>query len=151
MLYVFAQSKKIIVAKDGSGDYRTVQAAFDAIPYHNKKPISIYVKNGIYKEKLYLDSTKDFVTVTGEDKFKTVLTYDDHTGKVSGGDTINTYTSASFFIKANNFTARNITFQNDAGFSAGQAVAVQVYGDKEVFSNCRFFRFSGCIIYQQSG
>lgn len=139
MLYVFAQSKKIIVAQDGSGDYKTVQAAFDAIPYGNKKPISIYVTNGFYKEKLYLDSTKDFVTVTGEDKFKTVLTYDDHTGKISPkGDTINTYTSASFFIKANNFTAKNITFQNDAGFTAGQAVAVQVYGDKAVFNNCRF-------------
>lgn len=134
-----AQIKKIIVAQDGSGQYKTVQAAFDAIPRNNTKPVTVYVKNGIYKEKLHLDSSKNFVTLTGEDKFKTVLTYDDHTGKVSpAGDTINTRTSWSFLIKADNFHAKNISFQNDAGFSAGQAVAVESDGDKAIFINCRF-------------
>ena len=134
---VFAQ-KKIIVAKDGSGNYKTVQQALDAITLNNKKPITIFIKNGIYKEKLHLDSSKNFVTVIGEDKFKTILTYDDHTGKVSPkGDTINTRTSASFVVKANNFTAENITFQNNAGFSAGQAVGLESDGDKASFYNCR--------------
>ena len=134
---VFAQ-KKIIVAKDGSGNYKTVQQALDAIPLNNKKPITIFIKNGIYKEKLHLDSTKNFITLIGEDKFNTILTYDDHTGKVSPkGDTINTRTSASFVVKANNFAAENITFQNDAGFSAGQAVGLESDGDKASFYNCR--------------
>ena len=39
---------------------------------------------------------------------------------------------------ADNFTAQNITFQNDAGFTAGQAVAVESNGDKAIFRNCRF-------------
>ncbi len=104
----------------------------------NKNPITIFIKNGIYKEKLHLDSSKNFVTIIGEDKFNTILTYDDHTGKVSPrGDTINTRTSASFLIKADNFTAKNITFQNDAGFSAGQAVGLESDGDKASFYNCR--------------
>jgi len=134
---VFAQ-KKIIVAKDGSGNYKTVQQALDAITLNNKKPITIFIKNGIYKEKLHLDSTKNFITLIGEDKFNTILTYDDHTGKVSPkGDTINTRTSASFVVKANNFAAENITFQNDAGFSAGQAVGLESDGDKASFYNCR--------------
>lgn len=51
---------KKTVAQDGSGDYKTVQAAFDAVPYNNKKPITIMVREGIYKEKLLLDSTKNF-------------------------------------------------------------------------------------------
>ena len=134
---MFAQ-KKIIVAKDGSGNYKTVQQALDAITLNNKKPITIFIKNGIYKEKLHLDSTKNFITLIGEDKFNTILTYDDHTGKVSArGDTINTRTSASFVVKANNFAAENITFQNDAGFSAGQAVGLESDGDKASFYNCR--------------
>lgn len=133
------QAQQIIVASDGSGNYTTVQAALDAVPSKNNKPITIYIKKGIYKEKLHLDSTKGFVTLIGEDKFKTILTYDDHTGKVdSKGDTINTRTSWSFLIRTNDFTARNITFQNDAGFSAGQAVAVEVQGDKAAFYNCSF-------------
>lgn len=135
---IFCQ-QKMIVAQDGSGNYKTVQAAFNDIPLNNKKTITIYIKNGIYKEKLHLDSAKNFVTLIGEDKFNTVLTYDDHTGKISlAGDTINTRTSWSFKIKADNFAASNISFQNDAGFSAGQAVAVESDGDKAVFKNCRF-------------
>jgi pectinesterase len=116
-----------------------VQAAFDAVPLNNKKRFVIMVKKGTYKEKLHLDSSKNFVTLMGEDKFHTILTYDDHTGKVSPtGDTINTRNSWSFLIKADNFTASNISFQNDAGFSAGQAVAVESDGDKAIFDNCRF-------------
>jgi len=131
--------KKIIVAKDGSGTVGTVQSALDLVPLNNAKPVTIYIKNGIYKEKIHLDSTKDFVTLEGEDNVKTILTYDDHTGKVSPfGDTINTRTSWSFLCKADNFTARNITFRNDAGFTAGQAVAMESDGDKAIFDNCRF-------------
>jgi pectinesterase len=139
---ILAQNKPVAsftVAADGSTKYRTIQSVFNAIPLNNKKPVVVYIRNGIYKEKLHLDSSKNFVTLVGEDKFNTILTYDDHTGRVSpSGDTINTRSSWSFMIKADNFTARDLTFQNDAGFTAGQAVAVESDGDKAVFKNCRF-------------
>jgi pectinesterase len=131
--------KKSTVAQDGTGNFKTVQDALNAVPLKNKKPVIIFIRNGIYKEKLLLDSTKNFVTLVGEDKFKTILTYNDHTGKISpSGEAINTRTSWSFKILADNFTAKNLTFQNDAGFSAGQAVAVESDGDKAIFQNCRF-------------
>jgi pectinesterase len=134
--------KKMIVGKEEGSNYKTVQEALNAVPLNNKKPVSIFIKNGIYKEKLHLDSSKNFVTLVGEDRFNTILTYDDHTGKVSPtGDTINTRTSWSFLVKADNFTAENITFQNDAGFSAGQAVAMESDGDKAIYNNCRFIGF----------
>ena len=97
-LPLLGQSQKIItVDKNGHGNYNSVQAAFNSIPLHNKKPVTINIKNGMYREKLLLDSTKDFITIIGEDKFNTILVYDDHTGKVSPkGDTINTRTSWSF-------------------------------------------------------
>jgi pectinesterase len=134
-----AQVKKWVVAQDGTGNYKTVQEAFNAIPPNNKKPILIYVKKGTYREKLYLDSTRNFVTLEGEDKFTTILTWNDHTGKVSpSGDTVNTRSSWSCKIRADNFIARNITFENDAGFTAGQAVAMESDGDKAIFKNCRF-------------
>jgi pectinesterase len=134
--------KEIVVAQDGTGKYKTVQDAFAAIPLHNKGPITIFIKNGIYKEKLHVDASKNFVTIIGEDKFKTILTYDDHTGKVTrNGDTINTRTSASFLVQADDFTAKNITIQNDAGFTAGQAVALESDGDRAQFYNCRLVGF----------
>ncbi len=131
--------KKLIVAQDGTGTYKTVQAAFDAVPLQNKKTQVIYVKKGVYKEKLHLDSGKTFVKLVGESRFNTILTYDDHTGKISpGGTTINTQTSYSFLINADNFMVQNITISNDAGFTAGQAVAVECRGDKAIFEDCRF-------------
>jgi pectinesterase len=137
--FVTSAQKRIIVSADGTGNYKTVQAALDAVPVKNKLPIIIFIKNGTYKEKLHLDSTKNFVTIIGEDKFQTILTYDDHPGKVSSkGDSINTRSSWSFLIRANDFTAKNICFQNDAGFTAGQAVAVESDGDRAVFLDCRF-------------
>lgn len=136
------QSKIITVSKSGTADVATVQAAFDAIPANNQTPITIEVKNGVYKEKLHLDAGKNFITLIGEDAQKTILTYDDHTGKIAAnGDVINTRTSYSFLLKANDFTAKNITFQNDAGFTAGQAVAAEIDGDRAVFYNCRFVGF----------
>ena len=139
---ILGQVTKIVVARDGTGQYKTVQQAFDAVPFNNKKLIIIYVKNGRYYEKLHLDSSKNFVRLTGQDKFNTVITYNDHTGKLSPtGDTINTYTSQTFLLKADQFKAENISFENNAGFNAGQAVAVHAYGDKAVFSNCRFLGF----------
>ena len=143
----FAQQINKTVAPDGSGDYRSVQAALNSVPLHNKTPVTIFIKNAVYKEKLFLDSTKDFVTLIGEDKFNTILTYNDHTGKISpAGDTINTRSSWSFKVKADNFSARNITFQNDAGFSAGQAVAMESDGDKAIFTNCRFIGFQDILL-----
>jgi pectinesterase len=130
--------KRITVAQDGSGSYRTVQAALNAVPLNNRSRLVVYIKNGVYKEKLHLDSSKNFVELLGESKFNTILTYSDHPGMVSAtGDSINTRSSYSFQIKGDDFIASNITFRNDAGFTAGQAVAVESDGDRAVFINCR--------------
>jgi pectinesterase len=134
-----AQSSRKTVAQDGSGDYTTVQQALNAVPMNNKKKVTIFIKKGVYKEKLVLDSSKNFVTLVGENKFTTILTYDDHSGKLApNGDTVRTPTSYSFYIKANDFEARNLTFDNNAGFTAGQAVAVMASGDRMIFRDCRF-------------
>src|SRR5437868_243379 len=147
-----AQQKKIIVAKDGSGDYQSLQQAFDAIPSGNKKPVTIFIKKGIYKERLTLDLLKDFVTLVGEDKNETVLTFDNHQGTIlPNGDTVNTWTSASFFIYASHFKAENITFENNAGFTAGQAVAVFASGDRLSFFNCRFVGFQDVLFCFRPG
>ncbi|HEY4107943.1 pectate lyase [Puia sp.] len=107
-------------------DYKTVQAAFDACTPNT----TIFIKAGTYHEKLQL--TKDGITLIGEPG--TVLTWSDHPGIIGkDGDSINTRNSYSFRITGNDFTAKNITFRNDAGFTAGQAVAVEARGDRAIF------------------
>ena len=133
-----AVKDEIVVAADGSGNYRAVQAALDAVPVNNTKEIIIYIKKGVYREKLQLDSMRNHVTLVGEDAAGTILTYADHPGMVlPNGDSVNTRNSHSFLIKADDFSARHLTFRNDAGYSAGQAVALEVRGDRASFFDCR--------------
>jgi pectinesterase len=152
MVQAAAQQNRIIVAQDGSGQYKTVQEAIDAIPSGNTKALTIFIKKGTYKERLTLDTRKDFVSLVGEDKNNTILTYDNHKGTVlPNGDTVNTWTSASFFIYANDFRAENLTFENNAGFNAGQAVAVFAHGDRLAFYNCRFLGFQDVLFCSGPG
>ena len=136
-----AQAYHFTVAKDGSGDFKTVQEAIDAVPDFRKNTTTIFIKNGVYKEKLTLPASKTAVTLVGEDVAKTILTYDDYASKKNRfGEEIGTTGSSSFFIFGDDFTAENITFENSAG-PVGQAVAVRIDGDKVMFRNCRFLGF----------
>lgn len=130
-----------IVAADGSGDFKTVQQAIDAVPDFRKNTTVIFIKNGVYKEKLVLPGSKTKVRFVGESVEKTILTYDDYNAKKNiFGEDIGTSGSSSFFIYGDEFFAENITFQNSSG-PVGQAVAVWVAGDKVQFRNCRFLGF----------
>ncbi|MEO7310228.1 MAG: pectinesterase family protein [Chitinophagaceae bacterium] len=129
-----------VVAKDGSGDYTTVQAAIDAAPTGLTANYTIYIKNGRYKEVVTVPSNKPFLQLIGESVTNVILTYDNYSGKAipnGGGTTYGTSTSASFFVNANDFSAVNITFENTTGESP-QALAINVNGDRAAFKNCRF-------------
>lgn len=149
---IIASAQKITVAQDGSGDYKTVQAALDAVPAGNEKPVSIFIKKGRYREVVIVDARKNFVTLVGEDKEKTILSFDNHAGtRLSDGDTLNTWTCASFFVYGNDFHAENITFENKAGFTAGQAVALRVEGNRASFKNCNIEGFQDVLFLSGSG
>jgi pectinesterase len=133
-----AQKARLVVAADGSGDYATVQQALDAVPSGQTQTTTIFIKKGTYKEKLTLAAGKNFVRLLGEDAATTVLTYDDYAQKKrADGKDLGTSGSPSFFVRATDFSAENLTFANSAG-PVGQAVAVWVGGDRVRFKNCRF-------------
>lgn len=130
-----------VVARDGSGDFQTIQEAIDAVPHLRKNRTTIYIRNGTYYEKLILPSTKTNVTFLGESADSTILTYDDFASRKNRfGEEIGTSGSSGFYIFGDGFRAKNITFSNTAG-PVGQAVAVRVDGDEVVFENCRFLGF----------
>jgi len=128
----------VIVAKDGTGNFSTVQAAIDAAPSNRTMPYVIYIKDGKYKEKITVASTKTFIHLVGQSVANTILTYDDYASKpLPGGGTVGTQNSASFTVNATDFAAQNITFENSYG-DGSQAVAILVNADKAAFKNCRF-------------
>jgi len=141
----------LVVAKDGSGNYTTVQEAINAAPTGQTTPYVIYIKNGRYKEKINIPATKPFIRLIGADVAKVILTYDDYAGKmVTCNSTVGTQNSASFTVNANDFSAINITFENSFG-DGSQAVTVLVNADRAYFENCRFLGNQDTIYLKGSG
>lgn len=129
----------MIVAVDGSGDFLKIQDAIDAIPDNNQVPVTINIRNGVYREKLTFPHTKSQITIIGEDQDQTIITYDDRAKTLNTrGEEMGTFASPSVFVYGSDFTAKNITFANTAGEGRGQAVAVRAEADRIKFINCVF-------------
>lgn len=129
-----------VVAKDGSGDFFTVQEAINAVPdFRKNKRTTILVRTGTYKEKLIIPESKINISLVGESN--TTLTYDAFANKPNAfGEPMGTSGSSSCYIYAPNFYAENLTFENSSG-PVGQAVACFVSGDRAYFKQCRFLGF----------
>ena len=125
-----------VVALDGSGNFTSIQKAIDACKAFPDSSVSIFVKNGTYKEKLVVPSCNSHLSIIGESADQTIISYDDYFNKINRGrnSTFYTYTLK---VEANDFHLENITVENTAG-PVGQAVALHVEGDRCVFLNCRF-------------
>ncbi|MDH6252525.1 pectinesterase [Chryseobacterium sp. H1D6B] len=130
--------KTIVVSKDGKGDFKTIQQAVDAVENRTSTKTRIFVKTGIYKEKIIIPETKGPIVMEGESAGNTIITYDDYASKKNAeGREIGTSGSSTIFIFSNDFTAKNISFKNSSG-KVGQAVAVLTSGDRITFENCNF-------------
>ena len=126
-----------VVDANGTGDFTSVQAAVNAVPDFRKAgPTKIFIKKGVYKEKIVIAETKQGVQFYGEEG--TVITYDDYANKPNVfGENKGTSGSSTIYVFGPDFVAENITFENSSG-PVGQAVAVQIGGDRAFFRKCRF-------------
>jgi pectin methylesterase-like acyl-CoA thioesterase len=125
------------VASDGTGTYRTVQAAINAVPANNTGRVNITIKPGTYREVVTIPSNKPYITLTGggTSASQTVIVYNNsaYTSGTSG--------SASMFVSGKDFIARNLTISNDYDentYETGdQAVALNIGGDRTQLDNVR--------------
>ncbi len=137
----------VVVAKDGTGNYTSVQAALNAAPSGSSWH-TIYIKNGTYKEVITVSKT--YIELIGQSATGTIISYGNYASLVGS-----TSGSATAFFKAKNFIARNITFENSFNYpnsSAAnkQAVAAEPMADRQIFVNCRFTGYQDTL-YVRSG
>ncbi|MER7404141.1 pectinesterase family protein [Streptomyces sp. NPDC000070] len=134
-----AAATTLTVAKDGSGQYTTVQAAVNAVPANNPSRVVIAVKPGTYRETVKVPSNKPHVTIqgTGGSRKDTTIVYNNASGTPKpGGGTYGTGGSATVAVEADDFQARNLTISNDfdeaanQSLSGHQAVALRTAADK---------------------
>ena len=123
----------IVVDRNGRGHFRNIQQAIDSVRAFNPAgTVTIFVRSGIYKEKLVLPTHVCNVRLIGEDKENTVITYDDH----ANIDKMGTFRTYTFLIRGNDITLENLTIENTS-LALGQAVALHLEGDRIVLKNCR--------------
>lgn len=123
----------IVVARDGTGDYRTLTEAMEGIRAFMDYKVTVFVKKGVYKEKVVVPSWLQNVDFIGENAENTIITYDDH----ANIDKMGTFRTYTVKVEGNGITFRNLTIENNAA-QLGQAVALHTEGDCLMFINCRF-------------
>lgn len=132
---------RVVVAPDGSGDVRSINEAIARVRAYSPVPLEIFIKNGVYREKVVVPSWVTNITFRGESRDKTIIAYDDYSGKFISSDTatnkekFSTFTSYTFWVQGNDVTITNLTISNTAG-RVGQAVALHVDGDRFVIRDC---------------
>ncbi len=130
----WAQERRdtIVVSRDGTGNFRTLQEAIESARAFMDYTVTIYVKNGVYKEKVIVPSWVENIDIIGEDRDRTIITYDDH-ANINKMGTFRTYTVK---VEGSDITFKNLTIENNAA-QLGQAVALHTEGDRLKFINCR--------------
>lgn len=128
----------IFVARDGTAEFRNIDDAIEVCRAFMEYHKVIFVKKGIYKEKLILPSWLTNIEICGEDRDNTIITYDDHANVfIPGTDRkMGTFRTYTVRVDGNDITFRNITIENNAA-RLGQAVALHTQGDRLAFVNCR--------------
>ncbi len=122
----------IVVSRDGTGNFRTLQEAIESARAFMDYTVTIYVRNGVYKEKVIVPSWVENIDIIGENRDKTIITYDDH-ANINKMGTFRTYTVK---VEGSDITFKNLTIENNAA-QLGQAVALHTEGDRLKFINCR--------------
>lgn len=143
MLVVNAANKydnpdTLFVARDGTAEFRNIDDAIEVCRAFMEYHKVIFVKKGIYKEKLIVPSWLTNIEICGEDRDNTIITYDDHANVfIPGTDRkMGTFRTYTVRVDGNDITFRNITIENNAA-RLGQAVALHTQGDRLTFVNCR--------------
>ncbi|TKY54366.1 pectinesterase/pectinesterase inhibitor 13 [Spatholobus suberectus] len=123
----------VTVANDGSGDFKTISEALNAVPQNFEGRYVIYVKEGEYDEAVTVTKKMQNITMYGDGSQKSTIT-----GSKNYRDGVRTFQTASFVVEGDGFIGLAMGFRNTAGPEGHQAVAARVQADRAVFANCRF-------------
>lgn len=137
----------LVVSRDGTGEFRTIDEAIEVCRAFMDYTKVIYVKKGVYKEKLIIPSWLTNITICGEDRDNTIITWDDHANikmPVGGldseaavkGKPMGTFRTYTLKVQGSYITLKDITIENNAA-KLGQAVALHTEGAHILVQNCR--------------
>jgi pectinesterase len=130
----------ISVAKDGNADFTNIQDAINHVRVHPLQPVTIFIKDGIYVEKITIPDNKPYIKLIGESEEGTIISYHESAKmKDTSGTPLGTFRTPVVSIFADNIKLENLTIRNSAGFGeiVGQALSLYVSGRQNQFKNIR--------------
>ncbi len=160
-----ASERMFVVAQDGSGDFRSLQAAINAVPDHSTARYTILIKAGLYdEEKLIIHASKPNITLRGEGRNRTIISYCMYNGpspetrgqlprwlwRKWNYDPMLVRTSATLTLLSDNCRLEHLTVQNTAG-PGGQALAVTICGNRTIFYDCNLLGYQDTIYLWTAG
>ncbi|KAL1084457.1 hypothetical protein V6Z11_D09G266600 [Gossypium hirsutum] len=125
----------VVVAKDGSGKYDTINKALAEVPVKSPDRFVIHIKAGTYKEQINVTKQMTNVVFIGDGPTKTIITNDISVAK---NPPVRTYRTATVAADGAGFMAKDIGFDNSAGPEGHQAVAFRATADRVIMFNCHF-------------
>lgn len=132
--------RNIYVDKNGDGDFTSIQAAIDDVRVHPLEPVTIFIKAGIYHEKVVVPDNKPDIHLIGENTQHTIISNHVYANMLdSNKNMLGTFQTPTVSILADNIKVENLTIENTAGFGpkVGQALALYVSGDRGIYKNIR--------------
>ncbi|XP_004494467.1 pectinesterase [Cicer arietinum] len=133
----------VVVAKDGSGQFKTIKDAIASYPKGNKGRYIIYVKAGVYDEYITVPKEAVNILMYGDGPQKTIVT-----GSKNFANGVKTMQTATFANTASGFIGKAMTFENTAGPDGHQAVALRNQGDTSAFVGCHILGYQDTLYVQ---
>jgi pectinesterase len=118
----------LTVASDGSGDFKSIQDAVASIPKANRERRIIFVKEGVYHEKVRVDAS--YVTLRGQSRAGTRLEFSAPASAPRDG-----IGQAVLNLNGDDFVLDNFTVQNTHGVIGVHAFAIYGRGDRTVLED----------------
>lgn len=132
---IIPDKAQYIVSKDGSADFESIQDAVDQLKSFPDQRITLFIKNGKYEEKVNIHQWNTNIKIIGEDREKTIITFNDSFADIDKGRN-STFFTPTLSIEANDIILENLTVENVAG-DVGQAVALSIISNRVAVINCK--------------
>jgi pectin methylesterase-like acyl-CoA thioesterase len=131
-----ASPGELVVAADGSGDFCSVQGAFDFVPSEPASPVVIHVRRGTYREIVFVENKRN-VTLRGEDRRGTLVAFtNNELLQNKQGSKVRALVG---FENVQDLVIENLTLQNTTPQGGSQAEALRVDpGERVILRNANF-------------
>ena len=117
---------KIVVDQSGHGDFVTIQSAINSLKDSNRASSLIFIRNGIYNEKIFIE--KNNIVLEGESREKVIIIQSIARDEFRCNHA-DDWGVATVNVNGNDVTLKNLSVKNNYGVDAKEALVIDCDND----------------------